>query len=549
MSTFRDTQGAAEGAEPLGTIRTGELARTLLRTTRASRGGVRRSLRLVGASGRIVVGRSSLEPPPRDWRFADATWAGNPVYRRVMQLYLAWCAELQDLIEGADLDWRDAERARFMMSILTSAAAPTNTLPGNPAALKRTLETGGANLVRGGRQWLDDLRHNGGLPAQVKRGHFAVGRDLAATPGAVVYRDDVCELLQYAPATATVLRRPVLMIPPQINKYYFMDLAPGRSFVAYAVARGVPFFTLSWRNPGREQGHWNLDTYAAAVLRALNVVRELAGSDDVHALGLCAGGILTAATASHLAATGDSRLRTASFGVTLLDFETPATIGLFNSKPVVSTARRASAARRVLAGPSLGSVFSWLRPNDLVWNYWVNNYLMGDEPPAFDILAWNNDATNLPASLHAEFLDIFSRNVLAIPGQMEVLGTPIDLGRIAVDAYVTGASTDHLTPWKGCYRTTQLVGGDSTFILSNAGHIASLVNPPGNPKAHYFAGPEPVEDPHRWRESAQRWQGTWWEHWADWIIARSDGERKAPARLGNRQHKPIEAAPGSYVRV
>jgi polyhydroxyalkanoate synthase subunit PhaC len=543
---FQLTPGAAEGAEQLGTLRLGDLAATVVKTVRGSRGGLSRAGRLAVEAGRIAAGRSSIEPPRRDWRFADATWRGNPGYRRVMQLYLAWCGEMDDLVASADLGWRDAERAKFVMSILTSAAAPTNTLAGNPAALKRTFETGGANLLRGTRQRIDDLRHNGAMPAQIKRGHFTVGGDLAATPGAVVHRDEVCELIQYAPTTALVQRRPVLMVPPQINKYYFMDLAPGRSFVEYAVSRGIPFFTLSWRNAGPEQGTWDFDTYAVAVLRALDVVCEITGSDDVHALGLCAGGILTAATASHLAAMGDDRLRTASFGVTLLDFETPAAIGLFDSRPVVSTARKQSARKRVLDGPSLGSVFSWLRPNDLVWNYWVNNYLMGDEPPTFDILAWNNDATNLPAALHSQFLDIFTDNVLAA-GETEVLGTPVDLGRIELDTYVTGALTDHLTPWKGCYRTTQLVGGDSTFILSNAGHIASLVNPPGNPKAHYFAGPQPGEDPDRWRASAEERRGTWWEDWAGWVIDRTDGERKAPARLGSRRHKPIGPAPGSYV--
>jgi polyhydroxyalkanoate synthase len=544
---FQQTQEVVEGAEPLGTVRAGDLARTVVKTVRTSRGGLSRTARMTREAGRIFIGRSSIEPPRRDWRFADPAWQSNPLYRRVMQLYLAWCREMDDLVASADLQWRDAERAQFIMSILTSAAAPTNTLLGNPAALKRTFETGGGNLRRGARQRIDDLRHNGGMPAQVSRGHFTVGHDLAATSGAVVYRDEVCELLQYAPTTATVQLRPVLMIPPQINKYYFMDLAPGRSFVEYAVSRGIPFFTLSWRDVGPEHGHWNFDTYATAVLRALDVVCEITRSDDIHALGLCAGGILTAATASHLATTGDDRLRTASFGVTLLDFETPATIGLFDSGPVVSAARRRSATKRVLDGPSLGTVFSWLRPNDLVWNYWVNNYLMGDDPPTFDILAWNNDATNLPAALHAQFLDIFTNNVLAA-GQAEVLGKHVDLRRITVDTYITGALTDHLTPWKGCYRTTQLVGGHSTFILSNAGHIASLVNPPGNPKAHYFAGPEPGDDPDRWRASADERRGTWWEDWVGWVIDRSDGERKAPARLGSRRHKAIEPAPGSYVR-
>jgi poly[(R)-3-hydroxyalkanoate] polymerase subunit PhaC len=538
---------AADGGEPLGPVKLQALAAAGLRAVGHS-GALRGAARLTRQTASIVRGTSAIAPERQDWRFRDPTWRDNPAYRRLMQLYLAWAREVEEVVEEADLQWRDAERARFLATVVTSALAPTNSLLGNPEAMKRLLETGGASVLRGSRQLVRDLRHNGGMPATVNARAFTVGKNLAATPGAVVYRDEVCEVIQYAPATPHVRARPVVMVAPQINKYYFMDLAPRRSFIEHAVAHGIPFFTISWRNPGPEQRSWDLDTYAAAVIRAIDVARDVTGSDDVNLLALCAGGILTTTVLNHLAATGDERVRSASFGVTLLDFEVPAPIGMFDAPPVISLARLRSRRGGVLDGRSLAAVFTWLRPNDLVWNYWVNNYLLGNDPPTFDILAWNADSTNLPQALHRQFLEIFSNNALATPGAMRVLGTPVDLGRIKVDTYVTGATTDHLTPWRGCYRTTQLIDGDSTFILSNAGHIASLINPPGNPKAHFFTGPQPDADPDAWLAAAQQQQGTWWEHWASWVLERSGEERKAPSRLGNRRHPVIEQAPGSYVR-
>ena len=387
------------------------------------------------------------------------------------------------------------------------------------------------------------------MPTTVDASGFEVGRNLAATAGAVVFRDEICEVLQYTPSTPEVRTRPVLMVPPQINKYYFMDLAPGRSFIEYQVSQGLSFFVISWRNPGREQAAWDLDVYAAAVERVIDVVRDISRNDDVNVLSLCAGGILTSTVLNHLAVQNDTRVRSASFGVTLLDFSIRAPIGMFRTAPVLALGRRKSLRGGVLDGSSLGAVFSLLRPNDLVWNYWVNNYLMGKDPPRFDILAWNADSTNLPAALHRQFLDIFEQNVLARPGELEVLGTLVDLSRVRLDTYVTGATTDHLTPWKACYRSTQLFGGASTFVLSNAGHIASLINPPGNPKAHYFAGPEPEGDPDAWLARAERREGTWWEHWTEWIKSeeRSGEARRAPGKLGSRRYPPLEQAPGSYV--
>jgi polyhydroxyalkanoate synthase len=542
------TPAAVEGAEPLGTVRLGDIGRSIWKTARRSRGSLSRVAGLAAEAARITAGRSAIAPDRKDWRFADATWQDNRLYRRLMQYYLAWAESMEAMVTAANLDWRADERAQFFMGIVVSAAAPTNTFLGNPAALKRAIETGGGSIFSGLRNQVDDLRHNGGMPSQVRRDAFVIGKDLAASPGAVIYRDEICEVLQFAPSTPEVHSRPLVVIPPQINKYYFMDLAPGRSFIEYTVSRGITCFLISWRNPDARHADWDFDTYAAAALRAIDVARDTAKSDDVNAIGMCAGGILTATVVNHLAHTSDERVRSATLGVTLLDFSLPATVGLFNSAPLIATARGRSQLGRGLDGPSLGSVFSWLRPNELVWNYWVNNYLLGKQPPVFDILAWNSDTTNLPAGLHRQFLDIFQNNTLVNPGAFEVLGTPVDLAKVTVDTYVTGAATDHLTPWKGCYRTTQLLGGCSTFVLSYAGHIASLVNPPGNPKAHFFTGPEPEPDPDAWQAKAQKVTGTWWEHWADWVIARSGDTRRSPGSLGSRKFRVIESAPGAYVR-
>ena len=537
-----------DGAEDAGAFRVRDLVASGMRVAARSGGdAARAALGLSAEVVRIATGRSAVEAERGDWRFADPTWNRNPVYKRVKQLYLASSRALTGIAEGADVDWKTRERALFGLGILTSAAAPTNTLPGNPAAIKEALETGGGSLARGVRHFVDDVRHNRGMPRQVDTSGFTVGENLATAPGAVVYRDEVMEVLQFTPTTSRVQSRPVVMIPPQINKYYFLDLSPGRSFIAYAVSRGIQFFAISWRNPRKEHGDWGLDTYAGAYLKAVDVARDITGCDDVNALGMCAGGITMTTALSHLAATDDPRVHSASYGVTLLDFSVPAMVGLFQARPLISVARRRSARARVLDGDTLASVFTWMRPNDLVWNYWVNNYLMGKNPPAFDILAWNADKTNLPGRLHGQFLDIFEGNLLAEPGGLTVLGSPVNLSAIKYDTYVTGGLTDHLTPWQGCYRATQLLSGPSTFVLSPTGHIQTQVQPPGNPKAHYFVGPEPGPDPEEWRAAAERRDGSWWEHWTAWIIERGGGDKPAPKQLGNRRHQVLDPAPGRYV--
>ena len=440
---------AVQSAEMAGGFGVDDAARALWRTARRTPGLTRRAGSLGLEAAKVVAGRSDVGPAKGDWRFKDETWTSNPAYRRLMQFYLAWSETLAEAVADADVDWRDAERARFLVEILTSTAAPTNALLGNPAALKHAFETHGLSLVRGTRSLVRDVVHNGGMPRTVDSSGFELGRNLAATPGAVVYREDVCEVIQYTPSTPEVRSRPVLLVPPQINKYYFMDLAPGRSFIEYQVSQGLTLFAISWRNPGPEQRDWDLDLYAAAVERVIDVVRDIARSEDVNTLSLCAGGILTSAVLNHLAVENDPRVKSASFGVTLLDFSVRAPIGMFRTAPVLSLGRRKSRRAGVLDGGGLGAVFSWLRPNDLVWNYWVNNYLMGKSPPQFDILAWNADSSDLPAALHRQFLDIFEKNALA-RGELEVLGNRVDLSRLSLDTYVTGATTDHLTPWKAC---------------------------------------------------------------------------------------------------
>jgi len=342
-------------------------------TLTQGRAVVREAGRLSRELLRVSRGNSTVAPAKGDWRFADPTWQENPVYRRVGQAYLALAEAMDRLVDEVEKSGKDTDKARFTVTLLTSAAAPTNFLPGNPAAIKRTFETGGRNLARGLRNWAGDVSHNGGMPSMADRDALRVGRDLALTPGSVVERDEVAELIQYTPTTDTVHERPVLIVPPPIGRFYFLDLRPGRSFVEYSLSRGLQTFLLSWRNPGKEQADWDLDAYAARVLRAIDAVREITGSDDVNVIGFCAGGIINTGVLNHLAATGDSRIHSASFAVTMLDFGQRAPIQAFSNAKLVSVARARSRRAGVIAARDMGAAFTLMRPNDLIWKYWVNN--------------------------------------------------------------------------------------------------------------------------------------------------------------------------------
>ncbi len=495
---------------------------------------------------RILAGESEITISPADPRFRDPAWTNHRVFRRIGQVYAAFC-DFTDRIRMEDGPWTEQERARLFAEVLTSTLAPTNLLFTNPVALQAVRQSRGRSLLRGARNFIHDVRHNGGFPSQVDRSKFKVGKNLAATPGAVVFRNPMLEIIEYKPRTASVYEKPLLIVSPQINRYYFLDISPGRSFVEYAVSQGVHTFMVSWRNPAPEQGHWNMDDYCESLLEAIDAVCEISGSKDLNTFGFCAGGITMFLLLAHMAASGDDRVNAACSAVTLLDLSGPALVGALNSKPLLRSAARRSRSRGVLKGRDLAKVFTWLRPNDLIWNYWVNNYLLGKSPPSFDILAWNADGTNLPAALHEDFIQIFRDNPLPRAGEFSVLGTPVDLSRIGIDTFLTGAIADHLTPWKGCYQTTQLLGGESTFVLSSAGHIASLINPPPAERARYWTGGQPLADPEKWLESASQQQGSWWEYWQDWISKRSGRKRRAPRRPGSAKHRPLAPAPGTYV--
>jgi polyhydroxyalkanoate synthase len=495
----------------------------------------------------VLAGRSTLAPEAGDRRFQDPTWSDNRLYRGWMQGYLAWRRSLSALVDSMGLSSVDNARTQFIVALLTEAMAPTNFAFGNPAALKKALETGGTSLGRGLGNLLRDIATNGGMPAQVDKSAFQVGKSLAVSPGAVVFRTEVLELIQYAPETTEVYARPLLIVPPQINKFYLLDLAPGKSLIEYAVKNGVQVFVISWRNPTPAQRDWGLDTYVSAILETIDAMCEITGSRDVNALAACAGGITTMALLAHLAAIGDRRVNAVSLLVALLDTEGETLVGSLATREAIALARQRSHAKGVLEGDDIARGFAWLRPNDLVWNYWVNNYLMGNDPPAFDVLYWNNDSTSLPARLHGDFLDMLATNPFKNPGTLSVLGTPIDLGKVTCDAFILAGITDHIVPWKACYATTQMLGGEREFVLSGSGHVQSIVTPPTSTKAKYFTGRDYPGSADEWLTRAQPKAGSWWEHWRDWTVARSSQRREAPRMVGSTRHRAGAAAPGTYV--
>ncbi len=480
----------------------------------------------------IATGTSAIET--KDPRFRDKAWTENPVYKRLGQAYLAMSDAIEKMIPD-DLPMEEKARAQLVTSIVTSMFAPTNTLIGNPAALAKTVETGGSNLARGFQAFMTDLVENGGMPRQVDDSGFEVGRNLAVTPGKVVLRTERFELIHYQPATEKVHAVPVLLIPPQIGRFYFTDLAPGRSFAEYTVSQGLQYFAISWRNPSPEESDWGLEDYVGSAIEAIEAIGAITGQPKVNVVGFCAGGIMSSLASAWLAAKGKDLINSFTLCVTMLNFKTDASMGAFRFPTLLTVAKAQSAMKGVLPGKDLHKIFTWLRPNDLVWNYWVNNYLMGEEPPAFDILAWNKDSTNMAAGVHDDFLKLFEANPIIEQGRFTMLGEPIDLKTIDCDNFVVGAVTDHLTPWKACYQSGRYLGGkSSTFALSNGGHVAALVNPPGNPKAFHWVGPAAADDGDTWLEATPKKQGSWWESWAAWCGERSGAQKPAPRTLGSK---------------
>ena len=509
------------------------------------------SARVAGSALARVLGGRSDGPMPtaRDGRFKDTTWTENPAYWALRQEYLALLEMLQSLVDAAGLDDDGHDRASMLVGLVGSLLSPTNVLPGNPAALKRAFETGGSSVVAGFRTMLDDLATNNGRPHQVDASELRVGRELAATPGKVVHRNRLMELIQFTPQTDTVHAVPILASPPWINKYYVMDLAPGRSFLEWAVQHGHTVFVISYRDPDSSMADIGLEDYLElGPLAALDVVQEITGAPKVDFVGLCLGGLMATITTALLASRGEDRVNSLTLQNTLLDYSDPGPVSSFVHSDIVDRLEKQMESTGYLPADSMASTFDLLRANDLIFNYVGPNWLEGKAPPAFDILAWNNDSTRMPAKMHAFYLrHFYLANELA-RGELEILGQRISLKDVEVDTFIIAAENDHIAPWKTSFVSTRLLGGQVDFTLSTAGHIAGVVNPP-SPKAKHWVGKVEAEaqtDPEAWRRSATEVAGSWWETWTEWIDAHG-GEQVDPPTVGSDAHPPQADAPGSYV--
>jgi len=495
-------------------------------------------------------------PVPADKRFADRSWTDNPAFFALRQAYLAAARLTGDVrAAGAGDPVADA-KAELAAGFALDALAPTNFLLTNPAAMKRALDTGGASLVAGARNFLDDLLRNQGRPRQVDASSFAVGQNLAVTPGRVVFRNELMELIQYAPQTAKVRAVPLLASPPWINKYYIMDLAPGRSFIEWAVQHERTVFAISYRNADASMRGVTLADYLVhGPSAALDAIADITGAPKTDIVGLCLGGALTAMLAAYLTALGDDRLGSVTLLNTMLDYSEPGVLGAFTDEATIARLEQEMAKKGYLEGSQMAGTFDLLRANDLIFSYVVSGWLMGEAPPAFDLLAWNADSTRMPAAMHSFYLrSLYLKNELSA-GQLELAGERLSLGKVMNDSYVVGAVNDHIVPWASSYQAISLLGGDVRYILSSGGHIAGIVNPPG-PKAWYesadgvpagsaSAGSVPA-DAAAWRAAAVRQSGSWWEDWTRWAQQRA-GDRVKPPPLGNRRYPAAGRAPGSYV--
>jgi poly[(R)-3-hydroxyalkanoate] polymerase subunit PhaC len=495
-----------------------------------------------GATVASVALGTEATDTSRDRRFADEAWRRNPAFVATRAVYDAARRLGDDLLTAGAGDPQTDAKARLAWEFLADALAPTNYLLTNPAALCTAFRTGGRSLLAGASNLLDDLLHNGGRPRQVDATGFEVGRNLAATPGQVVFRNDLIELIQYTPQTAQVHAVPLLASPPWINKYYVMDLAPGRSFLEWAVQHGHSVFAISYRNPDASMRDVSMQDYLVqGVETAFEQVQTITGSATVNVVGLCLGGALAAMMAAHLAHTKPGALGTLTLLNTLLDYREPGVLGAFTDAKTVDRLEQKMARTGFLDGTDMAGTFDVLRANDLIFSYVVNNWLLGQPPPAFDILAWNADNTRLPATMHAFYLrSLYVQNLLA-KGELELAGARLNLADITADTYVVGAINDHIGPWTSSYQATQLLPGDVRYVLSSGGHIAGIVNPP-NPKSWYQTADTNPATGTDWRTTATRHDGSWWTDWTDWAATRS-GELTTPPPMG----ASLGAAPGTYV--
>jgi polyhydroxyalkanoate synthase subunit PhaC len=488
-------------------------------------------------------------PEPGDRRFAAKEWRDNAYYDYLKQSYLLAARYLEALVESAELEPKAKERARFAARQWIDAMCPANFPATNPEALRAAHESKGESLTRGLANLLGDVQKR--RISQTREAAFEVGRNLAVTPGEVVYENELIQLIQYQATTSQVAKRPLVMIPPCINKFYILDLQPENSFVAHAVAAGNTVFMVSWRNVEDEQGRFTWDDYLElGVFQALRVAQEISKSDRVNALGFCVGGTLLGAGLAVLEKKDPTLVASATFLAAMLDFSEAGQIGLFIDEASVAAREATLGQGGILPGRDLAFVFSSLRANDLIWPYVVNNYLMGGEPAAFDLLYWNSDSTNLPGPMYCYYLrNTYLENRLREPGALTNCGVSIDLGKVKLPIFVLATREDHIVPWRSAYRTLKLLGGnEKQFVLGASGHIAGVVNPAAKKRRSHWVGEEYPDNPEDWLSKASEHPGSWWPRWSDWLATHSGGSRKAPAMPGNAKYKAIEPAPGRYVK-
>ena len=553
-----DTGGATDtagGLNPIVGVAREDLVGAVTAMLRETAGRPVKTFKHMTAFGgdvvKILQNKSELAPGAKDKRFADAAWNTNPLYKGAMQYYLAVQKGMAGWIDDVEFDELEKARATFVTGMIMDSLAPTNSLIGNPSAMKKAFETGGGSLLKGLSNAYEDMTKNDGIVSQVDKRPFKVGGNLANSPGAVVHRTEMYELIQYQPTTDQVRDYPLMIIPPQINKAYVNDLSPDKSMVRWLTAQGIQTFIVSWRNPSKEHAAWGLGDYVDSLIEASDIVRKITKAEKINVSGACSGGITTATLLSKLASMGDERINAVSMMVCVLDPDpADSEVGALVSKHGIELARQRSAKKGILEGSSLSRTFAWLRPNDLIWNYVINNYLHGEDPPPFDVLYWNNDSTNLTAGLHSDYLGVYETQPFRNPGEVELAGHKVDLTAVKQDVFVVAGVTDHITPWKACYRLTQLIGSPKVdFVLSQSGHIQALLNPPGNPKSKYFhSKARPPADLEEWLgKEAEEHAGSWWPFWTEWLNARAGELKPAPKALGSKKYPPQEAAPGLYA--
>jgi polyhydroxyalkanoate synthase len=487
-------------------------------------------------------------PDASDKRFAGRAWRDNPYYDYLKQSYLLASQFLRELAEGADLEPRAKDRLRFAVRQWCDAMSPANFVATNPEALERALKTQGESLTSGLANLLADARK--GRLSQTDEAAFEVGRNLALTPGEVIHENALAQLIQYRATTDKVGARPLVIVPPCINKYYILDLQPENSFIRYAVAQGHTVFVVSWRNVDAAQGHYTWDDYLRqGIFEPFEIAREVTGADRVNTLGFCVGGTLLGAALAVQAAKGENAVESVTYLTTMLDFAEPGQLGVFIDEPSVAAREAAIGGGGVMPGSDLAFVFSALRANDLIWPYVVNNYLMGGTPAAFDLLYWNADSANLAGPMFCYYLrNTYLENRLGMPGALENCGVRVDLGRVDRPSFILATREDHIVPWRAAYRSVALLGGEKKFVLGASGHIAGVINPADKNRRSFWQADSHPADAEAWLAHAREERGSWWPTWAAWMEPFKGGERTAPKRAGSKRYRAIEPAPGRYVK-